>query len=172
MIFFSQWQIVLSICLLLLSNNIPWYPAYMLDIKGMHMLSSKSDLIEGLGPEYAEDILSRSLKKTPHHSIKGVFFPGFILKLMKKFVRWRCCWNIWLLNLKTKIYLLLVRYQEFNEYQKNQLDLRNSDLEICCANTQPKLKNWKSVILMVFGGFLKFIQYLLLISKLTQQIYL
>ena len=34
----------------------------MLDIKGMHMLRSKSDLREDLGPEYVEDILSRSLK--------------------------------------------------------------------------------------------------------------
>ena len=89
---------------------------------------------------------------------------GFISKLMKKFARWRCCWNIWHSSLKTKISLLLVRYQESNEYQKNWQDLRNSDLEVCCANTQLKLKNLRSStknqsFFMVSGGFLKFIQY-------------
>ena len=102
---------------------------------------------------------------------------GFILKLMKKFARWRCCWNIWHLSLKTKISPLIVRYQESNEYQKNRQDLRNSDLEVCCANIQPKLKNLRSStknqsFFMVSGGFLKFIQYWLNISVLTQQIYL
>jgi hypothetical protein len=69
---------------------------------------------------------------------------GFILKLMKKFARWCCCWNIWHLSLKTKISPLLVRYQESNEYQINLQDLRNSDLEVCCANIQPKVKNLRS----------------------------
>ena len=98
---------------------------------------------------------------------------GFILKLMKKFARWRCCWNIWHLSLKTKISPLLVRYQESNKYQKNRQDLRNSDLEVCCATIQPKLKNLRSStknqsFFMVSGGFLKFIQYWLNISALTQ----
>ena len=102
---------------------------------------------------------------------------GFILKLMKKFARWRCCWNIWHLSLKTKISPLIVRYQESKEYQKNRQDLRNLDLEVCCATTQPKLKNLRSStknqsFFMVSGGFLKFIQYWLNISALTQQIYL
>ena len=66
---------------------------------------------------------------------------NFILKLMKKFARWLCCWNIWHFSLETKIYPILVRYQESNEYQKNHQDLRNSDLEVCCTNIQPKLKN-------------------------------
>ena len=69
---------------------------------------------------------------------------GFILKLVKKFARWRCCWNIWHLSLKTKISPLVVHYQESNEYQKNRQDLRNSDLEVCCTNIQPKLKNLRS----------------------------
>ena len=94
---------------------------------------------------------------------------GFILKLMKKFARWRCCWNIWHLSLKTKISPLIVRYQESNEYQKNRQDLINSDLEVCYANIQPKLKNLRSstknqLFFMVSGGFLKFIQYWLNIS--------
>ena len=102
---------------------------------------------------------------------------GFFSKIMKKFARWRCCWNIWHLSLKTKISPLIVRYQESNEYQKNWQDLRNSDLEVCCANIQPKLKNLRSSsknqsFFMVSGGFLKFIQYWLNISALTQQIYL
>ena len=102
---------------------------------------------------------------------------GFISKLMKKFARWRCCWNIWHLSLKTKISRLIVCYQECNEYQKNQQDLRNSDVEVCCANIQPKLKNLRSStknqsFFMVSRGFLKFIPYWLNISALTQQIYL
>ena len=102
---------------------------------------------------------------------------GFILKLMKKFARWRCCWNIWHLSLKSKISPLIVRYQESNEYQKNQQDQRNTDLEVCCANMQPKLKNLRistknQSLFMVSGGFLKFIQYWLNISALTQQNYL
>ena len=87
---------------------------------------------------------------------------GFILKLMKKIARWRCCWNIWHLSLKTKISLLVVRYQESNRCQKNRQDLRNLDLEVYCANIQPKLKKLRSSIknqcfLMASGGFLKFI---------------
>jgi hypothetical protein len=67
--------------------------------------------------------------------------------------------------------------KESNNYQKNRQDLRNSDLEVCCANIQPKLKNLRSStknqsFFMVSGGFLKFIQYWLNISALTQQIYL
>jgi hypothetical protein len=58
---------------------------------------------------------------------------GFILKLMKKIARWRRCWNIWHLSLKTKISPLVVRYQESNGCQKNWQDLRNSDLEVYCA---------------------------------------
>ena len=102
---------------------------------------------------------------------------GFILKLMKKVARWRCCWNIWHLSLKTKISPLVVRYQESNRCQKNRQDLRNLDLEVYCANIQPKLKKLRSSIknqcfLMASGGFLKFIQYWLNISALTQQIHL
>ena len=43
---------------------------------------------------------------------------GFTLKLMKKFARWRCgcCWNIWHLNLKTKISRIFLHYQESNGY--------------------------------------------------------
>ena len=102
---------------------------------------------------------------------------GFILKLMKKIARWRRCWNIWHLSLKTKISPLVVRYQESNGCQKNWQDLRNSDLEVYCANIQPKLKKLRSStknqsFLMASGGFLKFTQYWLNISALTQQIYL
>ena len=79
--------------------------------------------------------------------------------------------------LKTKTSQLLVRYQETTEYQKNWQDLRNLDLEVCCANIQPKLKNLRSStknqsFFMVSGGFLKFIQYWLNVIALTQQIYL
>ena len=69
---------------------------------------------------------------------------GFILKLTKKIARWCHCWNIWHLSLKTKISLLVVRYQEYNGCQKNRLDLRSSALEIYCANIQPKLKKLRS----------------------------
>ena len=111
------------------------------------------------------------------NGVNILFLLGFILKLMKKFARCCCCWNIWHLSLKTKISLLLVRYQESNEYQKNRQDLRNSDLEVCCANIQPKLKNLRSStknhsFFRVSGDFLKFIQYWLNICTLTQQIYL
>ena len=62
-----------------------------------------------------------------------------------------------------RIGTLVVCYQE-SKYQKNWQDLRNSDLEVCCANIQPKLKNLRSssknqYFFMVSGGFLKFIQY-------------
>ena len=102
---------------------------------------------------------------------------GFILKLMKKIARWRRCWNIWHSSLKTKISPLVVRYQDSNGCQKNQQDLRNSDLEVYCANIQPKLKKLRSStknqsFLMASGGFLKFTQYWLNISALTQQMYL
>jgi hypothetical protein len=101
---------------------------------------------------------------------------GFILRLTKKIVRWRCCRNIWHLSLKTKISPLVVCYQEPNGCQKNQKDLRNSDLEVYCANIQPTLKILRSStknqsFLMASGGFLKFTQYWLNISALTQQIY-
>ena len=69
---------------------------------------------------------------------------GFILKLMKKIARWRRCWNIWHLSLKTKISPVVVRYHESNGCQKNWQDLRNSDLEVYCANIQPKLKKLRS----------------------------
>ena len=102
---------------------------------------------------------------------------GFILKLMKKIARWRRCWNIWHSSLKTKISPLVVRYQDSNGCQKNQQDLRNSDLEVYCANIQPKLKKLRSStknqsFLMASGGFFKFTQYWLNTSALTQQIYL
>ena len=98
--------------------------------------------------------------------------PGFILKVMKKFARWRRCWNIWNLSLKPKISLLVVRCHEFNEYQKNRQDLRNSDLEVFCINIQPKLKNLKNSnknqsFFMVSRGSFKFIQYWLNIRALT-----
>ena len=59
--------------------------------------------------------------------------------------------------------------------QKKQQDLRNLDLEVYCANIQPKLKELRSSttnqsFFMASGGFLKFIQYWLNISALTQQI--
>ena len=102
---------------------------------------------------------------------------GFILKLMKKNAIWYwCCWYIWHLSLKTKISPLVVCYQETNGCQKNQGDLRNSDLEVYFANIQPKLKKLRSStknqsFLMAFGGFLKFLQQWLNISAITQQIY-
>ena len=90
-------------------------------------------------------------------------------KTYEKIARWRRCWNIWHLSLKTKISPLVVRYQESNGCQKNWQDLRNSDLEVYCANIQPKLKKLRSStknqsFLMVSGGFLKFTQYWLYIS--------
>jgi hypothetical protein len=102
---------------------------------------------------------------------------GFILKLMKKIARWRRCWNILHLSLKTKISPLVVHYQKSNGCQKNRQDLRNSDLEVYCATIQPKLKKLRSFtknesFLMPSGGILKFTQYWLNISALTQQIYL
>ena len=98
-------------------------------------------------------------------------------KTYEKIARWRRCWNIWHLSLKTKISPLVVRYQESNGCQKNRQDLRNSDLEVYCANIQPKLKKLRSStknqsFLMASGGFLKFTQYWLNISALTQQIHL
>ena len=56
--------------------------------------------------------------------------------------------------------------------KKNQEDLRNLDLEVYCANIQPKCSTTNQSFLMASGGFLKFIQYWLNISALTQQIYL
>jgi hypothetical protein len=102
---------------------------------------------------------------------------GFILKLMKKIARWRRCWNIWHSSLKTKISPLVVRCQDSNGCQKKQQDFRNSDLEVYCATFKPKLKKLRSStknqsFLMASGGFLKFTQYWLNISALTQQIYL
>ena len=91
----------------------------------------------------------------------------FIFRLMKKIARWRYCWNIWHLIIKTKISLLVVHYQKSIGCLKNQQDLRNSDLEVCCTNVQPKLKKlWssKSVIFKASGDILKFIQYWLNIS--------
>jgi hypothetical protein len=43
------------------------------------------------------------------------------------------------LTVKTKIYPLVVRYQGLNGCQKNWQNLRNLDLEVYCANIQPKL---------------------------------
>ena len=53
--------------------------------------------------------------------------------------------------LKTKTSQLLVRYQETTEYQKNWQDLRNLDLEVCCANIQPKLKNLRSSTVIFYA---------------------
>ena len=102
---------------------------------------------------------------------------GFILKLMKKIARRRHHWNIWHLIVKTKISLLVVRYQGCNGCQKNWQNLSNLNLEVYCANIQLNLtKLWSStknlLLLMASGGFLKFFQYLLNISAITQQIYL
>ena len=66
-------------------------------------------------------------------------------KTYEKISRWRRCWNIWHLNLKTKIYPLVVRYQEFNRCQKNQKDLRNSDWKfIVLIFSQKWKKTWKN----------------------------
>ena len=102
---------------------------------------------------------------------------GFNSKVMKKNARWRHHWNIWHLIVKTKIYPLVVSYQGSNGCQKNRQNLRNLDLEVYCANIQPNLtKLWISTknqsLLMSSGGFLKFLQYWLNISGITQQIYL
>ena len=101
---------------------------------------------------------------------------GFISKVLKKIARCRHRWNFWHWIVKTKISLLVVRYQGSNGCQKNQESLRNLDLEVYCANIQPKLaKLWSSTknqsFLMASGGFLKFFQYWLNISVITQQIY-
>ena len=101
---------------------------------------------------------------------------GFISKLMKKITRWRRCWNIWHLSLKTKISPLVVCYQESNGCQKNRQNLLNLDLEVYCANIQLKLNKLRSSaknqsFFMASGGFLKFIQYWLNISALNKQIY-
>ena len=95
----------------------------------------------------------------------------------KKYFESSHCWIIWLLIVKTKISPLVVRYQGCNGCQKNQQNLRNLDLEVYCANIQLNLtKLWSStknqLLLMASGGFLKFLQYLLNISAITQQIYL
>ena len=102
---------------------------------------------------------------------------GFISKVMKKVARWRHCWNIWHLIVKTKISPLVVRYQGCNGCQKNQQNLSNLDLEVYCANIQPNsTKLWSSTknqsLFMAFGGFLKFLQYWQNISAITHQIYL
>ena len=102
---------------------------------------------------------------------------GFISKVMKKIARWHHHWNIWHLIVKTKISLLVVRYQGSNGCQKNWKNLTNLDLEVYCANIQLNLtKLWSSTknqsLLMASGGFLKFLQYWLNISAITQQIYL
>jgi hypothetical protein len=97
---------------------------------------------------------------------------SFILKFMKKIARWRCCWNIWHLSLKTKISPLVVRYQESNGCQYNQQDLRNSDLEVYCANIQPKLKKLRSskehqsfLISTIFDGFWRFFEVHSILTK-------
>ena len=64
---------------------------------------------------------------------------GFISKVMKKIARWRHHWNIWHLIVKTKISLLVVRYQGCNGCQKNWQNLSNLNLEVYCANIQPNL---------------------------------
>ena len=89
---------------------------------------------------------------------------GFILRLMKKFAIWHYRWNIWHLSVKISIFPLVVCYQGSNRCLKNQQDLRNLDLEVYCANTQPKLKKlWSSTKMQsffkAFGAFLKFVQY-------------
>ena len=55
---------------------------------------------------------------------------------------------------------------------KTRQDLRNLNLEVYCNNNQPKLKELRSStsnqsFLMASGGFLKFIQYWLIIRALT-----
>ena len=55
---------------------------------------------------------------------------------MKKIARWRYCWNICHLSVKTKISSLVVCYQGSNGCLKNQQDLRNLDLEVYCANME------------------------------------
>ena len=101
---------------------------------------------------------------------------GFISKVMKKIPRWRHCWIIWHLIVKTKISPLVVRYQGSNGCQKKWPNLTNLDLEVYCANIQLNLtKLWNSTknqsLLMASRGFLKFFQYWLNISAITQQIY-
>ena len=102
---------------------------------------------------------------------------GFYFKSYEKIARWRHHWNIWHLIVKTKISLLVVRYQGCNGCQKNRQNLSNLNLEVYCANIQPNLtKLWSSTknqsLLMASGGFLKFLQYWVNISAITQQIYL
>ena len=102
---------------------------------------------------------------------------GFISKVMKKIARWHHHWNISNLIVKTKISLLVVCYQGSNGCQKNHQNLKNLDLEVYCSNIQLNLtKLWSSTKnqspLMASGGLLKFLQYWLNISAITQQIYL
>ena len=65
------------------------------------------------------------------------------------------------LSVKTKISLLVVRYQGSNVCQKNQQNLKNTYLEVYCVNIQPKLKKkttkfyQKSII---FNSFLRFLE--------------
>ena len=98
-------------------------------------------------------------------------------KSYEKIPRWRHCWIIWHLIVKTKISPLVVRYQGSNGCQKKWPNLTNLDLEVYCANIQLNLtKLWSSPknqsLLLASGGFLKFLQYWLNISAITQQIYL
>ena len=62
------------------------------------------------------------------------------------------------------------RYKEYNGCQKNRQYLRNLDLEVYCANIQPKLTKLRSStknqsFLMASVGFLKFLQYCLNVDK-------
>jgi hypothetical protein len=86
--------------------------------------------------------------------------PGFILKLIKKLLDGSAVEIFDILSLKTKISPLIVSYLESNGCQKNQHDLRNSDLEVYCANIQPQLKNLLSStknqsFFMASGGFIE-----------------
>ena len=71
---------------------------------------------------------------------------------------------------------LVVRPQGCQGSQKINKNILQINLLSYCANIQPILKKLRSStknqsFLMASGGFLKFIQYWLNISKLTQQIY-
>ena len=79
-----------------------------------------------------------------------------------------------LLSLKPRylLFLYTTKVQEQNKYEKNRQNLRNSDLEVCCTNIQPRLKNLRSFtknhsFFIDFGGFLKVSKYWLNISALT-----
>ena len=97
-------------------------------------------------------------------------------KSYEQICRWRHCWIIWHLIVKTKISPLVVRYQWSNGCQKNRQNLTNLDMEVYCANVQLNLtKLWNSTknqsLLMASRGFLKFFQHWLNISVITQPIY-